>query len=301
MKLTLIDPVLTGITGTTALDTDDIGGIAVPPELVSLGVKRWISKADLRFIKKNRQAVLRVMRRTGIAFGSVYIIPDENLAQCKEELDVIMSQLNSERDELAQDIDRKVDEWASLHPDWENKIRAAALTGVQIRERIKMTVREYPIEIELATDGAGTDVSKGASPMLDGLDGQLAMDVRALVKDGWTSGRSKTNRRSLRVLERIRNKLNTLNWIAPGMSGAAVAAIDDFLNQLPKTGPIEGGDFVRLESLMNWLSDPTKLLSGERSEDDDQVIGFDDEEIESGDDPDCKDENPAPPPRGWAW
>lgn len=257
MKITLFDPVLTGISGTTALDSADIGGVAIPPDLVSLGVKRWIDPADLRFIKKHRQAVLRTMRRLGVAFGSVYIVPDEDLVNCRTQLDEIRETLYAERDALAQDIDRKVNAWALQHPDWETHIRAAALSGKEIKERIQMRVREYEIQI-----GGTTDESPETNAMLDGLEGQLALDVRGLVKDGWTAGRSKTNRRALRVLDRVRHKLNTLSWICPATASAAIDMIDSYLASVPNTGLIEGADFVRLESLMDWLSNPSRLLSG---------------------------------------
>lgn len=252
MKIFLVDPTVTGITGTEALKAEEVA-LDLPKDVIALGTKRWIDASQLSFIRKTRMSIARVMRKYGLGFGSVYIVPQDRLEAAKNELHVLQSEFNQNRAELAGSVDAHVDAWAIAHPEWSEKIRAAALSPAEIERRIQFTVRDYPIEV---------DAESGASPeMFDGLEGQLAQEIAAEVKDGWSgSAKQSVNRRFTRVLDRIKDKVKSLEWVAPDLCAGVTASIAATLDSLPKTGKIEGADYIRLDALMTYLSDPAKLL-----------------------------------------
>lgn len=257
MKVTLIDPLVEGIEGTSALDMKTLG-ISLPKDVYTNGQRRWLNPKDLAFIKKYRAQIRREMRRYGLKFGSVYIVPDEHLENARNALQEIRRDFESERDTFVDSLDIKIRKWADAHPEHADSIRNSALSAGQVRNRIIYSLREY--EIEIGTDADGNIVDKA---MTAGLEHQLAAEIASLVRDGWRDkAEKKTTRKSLALLDKVMQKVRALSFIAPGMATDLLDMANDVVASLPKKGAIEGKDYLRLEGLFTFLSDPVKLLGG---------------------------------------
>lgn len=255
-----MDPLIEGIEGTKSLDMTTFG-LTLPKDVFTSGQKRWINPKDLAFIKKYRARIRREMRRFGLRFGSVYIVPDEHLEESRKMLEEIETEFVSEREAFVADLDNKIRKWANAHPDYADVIQESALDANAVRRRVTFSLRDYEIELDTDEDGNITD-----SRLAGGLDSQMAEEIASLVKDGWRDKKEqKTTRKSLTLLEKVRAKVKALSFISPGMASDILDMADDVIGSLPKKGAIEGKDYVRLESLFHFLSDPERLLKGKTS------------------------------------
>lgn len=66
----------------------------------------------------------------------------------------------------------------------------------------------------------------------------------------------------LRVLERVRRKVDSLKFLNPTKFGWVLEAIEHVLAHVPKTGWIEGTAYLQLMALMDYLQDPARILAG---------------------------------------
>ena len=83
--------------------------------------------------------------------------------------------------------------------------------------------------------------------------GQMAKEL-----EGSFEGKGKLHRRALGTFARIREKLACLSFIDARIQ-PVVDTIDDWLERLPKTGPIAGAIFNEGMGLALLLSDPERM------------------------------------------
>jgi hypothetical protein len=85
------------------------------------------------------------------------------------------------------------------------------------------------------------------------LFGQLCREVRTAARAAFEQsyvGKSSVTRKALRPILAMREKLSGLVFLDPQV-GAMIATIDTTLDELPRSGPIEGRDLNMLAGLLS--------------------------------------------------
>jgi len=242
--------------GSTSLTAEDLGitSTNLPKEIVALGTKQIVDTELLKGFKTTRAAIIRRAKREGASFLNGFAMSKD---AGKRFLDDVNPTLELLREQVQQFIDGysdHVEAWANAHPEWSDTIRASApsLATVKNRFRIKMScVQVSPPGDDLGDGNLSSEVSSIAE--------QVLIDIAATVKQIWKDrgyGCQNIKGTLLKVIEKSRS----LSFINADLSVLA-NLVEEISSSLPKTGKIEGSDYLKLKGLMDMLMQPNSVLN----------------------------------------
>lgn len=228
-----------------ALNGIDINKLP-PGTLASLGSKRIIGlEAIAPFAALKREAE-KLCLAQGVRFLGGYAVPIEAAEALAEKLTELRLRFESAREELLLTYDTEVHRWVRENPpQWAPVIRAAIEPATSVHRALQFNFAPMAVS---SPAGMPEELDQQAA----GLFGQLCHEVRVAAKNAFESsyvGRSSVTRKALRPIAAIRQKLAGLCFLDPEIVDT-LAAIDDTLARLPKTGPIEGIDLNMVAGLL---------------------------------------------------
>ena len=121
----------------------------------------------------------------------------------------------------------------------------------EIENRFKFEFQAYKI----TSGGQGALMNDGLQQEQNGLLGQLLSEIEKMAADAWATSYENKDRAGQKALSPIRtmlNKLKTLSYISSKVN-VLIKRVNDVLDALPKTGPIEGADLSSVCGLLNLL------------------------------------------------
>ncbi|PKN59709.1 MAG: DUF3150 domain-containing protein [Deltaproteobacteria bacterium HGW-Deltaproteobacteria-11] len=242
-------------TGTKKLRPEDLAanGIEVdklPPQaLATLGSKRIISPDSLKPLINLKREAERICLAKGVRFLGGYAIPRESVDSLIEELKDIKDRFSTEKAQFLSKYDSEVDKWiAENPPEWAPIIRAAVESPTVIAERTSFNFA--PVAMD---SPEGMDENKGLAEETYGMMGQLYHEVRVAAKQAFEAtfvGRREVNRKALRPILAIKEKLQGLSFLDPETVSETITTIDEVIGKLPKKGPITGSNLDMLAGLV---------------------------------------------------
>lgn len=226
----------------------DVGKLP-PQALASLGTKRIISPDALSAFTNLKREAERICLAKGVRFLGGYAIPKDSVDSLIEELKDIKERFAAEKITFLSEYDKKVADWiAENPPEWAPVIRASVESSATIAERTSFNFA--PVAMDTPK---GMEENEGLQEETFGMMGQLYHEVRVAAKQAFEAtfvGRREVNRKSLRPILAIREKLQGLSFLDPETVSETISTIDEVIGKLPKKGPINGSDLDMLAGLV---------------------------------------------------
>lgn len=246
--------------GSTRLNASDIGvdPDSLPPgDLASLGSKKIYPKEDLNAFQTRKKEAIRALEKVGVRFlgGMTFACPESIYDDIVEKLAGIKAQFERLKRELQSAYEHRCREWVAAHPGWEAVIERSLVPIERVMAATSFDFHPFKVR-EVAPNQPGHLENAGTT-----LAARMFEEVGKSADDMWRDslmGKNRVTQRSVGVVRNIRQKLAMLAFVDPRV-GPVVQAIDDALDKLPRTGPLEGADFTQLVGLVTFLSDVERM------------------------------------------
>lgn len=168
----------------------------------------------------------------------------------------------SKRQEHLNELMSEVDDWCSKYPKWKDKIKNALPSIAYLEKQIRFDYQIFNVGVPDNTSTSST-INKSLINATNGLSGQLFQEIEKKAKEAWDKtfkGRDKIDRKALRPICYIRDKLNDLSYLDI-RTIPLVNHIQMVLDAIPKTGKIEGNTLMSLVGLVHLMSDANRFVS----------------------------------------
>lgn len=239
-----------------------VQGKLPPAEVASLGSKKIISREDLRPFHALKKEAERLLESKGIRFLGGRAISAKDRAAVVGELKRIQQEFEEKRREFLDTYDDRVEHWISSHPEWEDVLRRAIAPKARVAGAISFGFDVFRIQPVVESDGQSASSGDLAQPEST-LGGRLLKEVAAEANRAWDEsfvGRMEITRRALRPIKSLREKLESLSFLQPGVH-KVISEIDQVLGDLPKSGKISGTPLAAIRGLMALLCDSERMLA----------------------------------------
>ena len=241
------------------LSPEDFDGATLPPDdLASLGSKRICDPEDLRVFGTLKARAVSLLDRHGVRFLGGWAIPENQADAIVTELEQILHDFNTAKEDFLARYDESVREWIAKHPGWEQIIFDSTVSADYVRSRMGFLWRLYRI---VPPDPADP-VMVGIKDEVEGLGQTLFGEVSKAATEAWHkcfAGKTEITRKALSPLRTIHQKLSGLSFVEPRVSPVA-DLIHTAFEHLPKRGRIEGANLLMLQGLVSLLRDTDGLI-----------------------------------------
>ena len=241
------------------LSPEDFDGATLPPDdLASLGSKRICDPEDLRVFGTLKARAVSLLDRHGVRFLGGWAIPENQADAIVTELEQILHDFNTAKEDFLARYDESVREWIAKHPGWEQIIFDSTVSADYVRSRMGFLWRLYRI---VPPDPADP-VMVGLKDEVEGLGQTLFGEVSKAATETWHkcfAGKTEITRKALSPLRTIHQKLSGLSFVEPRVSPVA-DLIHTAFEHLPKRGRIEGANLLMLQGLVSLLRDTDGLI-----------------------------------------
>ncbi len=241
------------------LSPEDFAGATLPPEdLASLGSKRICDPEDLRIFGTLKARAVSLLDKHGVRFLGGWAIPQDQADTIVTELEHILSDFNTAKEDFLARYDESVREWISKHAGWEQIIADSTVSADYVRSRIGFIWRLYRI---VPPDPADP-VMEGLRQEVESLGETLFGEVAKAASEAWHkcfAGKTEITRKALSPLRTIHQKLSGLSFVEPRVT-PIVDLIHTAFEHLPRRGRIEGANLLMLQGLVSMLRDPDSLV-----------------------------------------
>ena len=261
MQLTVLEDIVLFIldirlwTGRKKLKEEDlaVNGIdtsQLPPgTLASLGSKKVISTDALSPFQSMKREAEKLLLATGVRFLGGYAVPAEKAPEISERLRKLQSNFQAAKTDLLRQYDEQVRDWITANPpEWAPIIRASIDSVTTVDKALQFGFTPVTIQPPQTMSD-----SEPLEAQTDGLYGQLCHEIRTMARtafDASYTGKQSVTRKALRPINAIREKLVALAFLDQQIP-PLIHSIDDTLNQLPLSGPIEGQYLNLLAGLLS--------------------------------------------------
>ena len=216
------------------------GGQLPSDEVVSLGSKKLCKREVLKPFHRLRDQAARLCAREGVRFLGGYAVPDTEVSGLSLKLDQVQLDFNQEKQTFLTDYDQHIQEWVNAHPDFAKAIRNAVPDVQQVGQRFHFGYTTYKVVASPQPDNLNQQVSQLGSTLRE----EICRDAQTLFEQTFR-GREKVTRKALNPIVRLRDKLNGLAFVDPGIL-PIVQRLDDGMARLPKSGALEGEVLTQL-------------------------------------------------------
>ena len=254
----LLSAEITGACGerTLAESKSLLEGEVLDSKLLSGTKLRWFPKEALRFVNKHSATVRRLLAQNGISFGKgATMVPISILDTVMEELEAARGEFEDDVMALKSQYDGLIAEHKSKNPDIAKHIEKCVEPVDRFAGRFTFEVHP-PMAIQPLFDGDEKEMTATAA---DQLMAEVAAEADRIY-DKYFSGAEKATHKKMGPVFSLRDKLMNLSFLDASVSRVALK-FDDVLSQLPKTYPLEGGDFHTVCHFLTLVSDQGKLKS----------------------------------------
>ena len=209
-------------------------------EVVSLGSKKLCDRNVLKPFHRLRDQAARHCAREGVRFLGGYAVPEPCLSGLNLKLDQVQQDFNLEKQTFLTGYDQHITEWVNAHPDFAEAIRNAVPDVHDVERRFHFGYTTYKVQASSQPDNLNHQVNQLGNTLRD----EICRDAQTLFEQTFR-GKDKVTRKALNPILRLRDKLNGLAFVDPGIT-PIVQRLDAGLAQLPNKGTLEGEVLTQL-------------------------------------------------------
>ena len=241
------------------LTPEDFTGVTLPPEdLASLGSKRICDPEELKVFGTLKSRAVSLLDRHGVRFLGGWAIPLDQAEWIVSELEQILHDFNTAKEDFLGRYDQSVREWIAKHADWEQIIADSVVGADYVRSRMGFVWRIYRVVPPDPSD----PVMDGLKSEVESLGQTLFGEVSKAAAEAWHkcfAGKKEVTRKALSPLRSIHQKLQGLSFVEPRVAPVA-DLIHTAFESIPKRGKIDGGNLLMLQGLVSMLRDVDALV-----------------------------------------
>lgn len=255
-RLSLIVLTVSIWSGRRKLRADDLGlpdGEIPSADLVSLGSKRLCNPEALRLFHTLKGQAERACLRVGTRFLGGFLVPNDQLEALSDVLGTLKRDFEQARECFLAEYDQEIADWITRHPAWERQLRAAVEPADRVGTRFAFRFRPLVIQ---AAPGQDARLAEDVAEIGHTLFHEIAQIAVSLEKS--LVGQNSLSQRALGTFRRIQDKLGVLSFIDPRIP-PILALVEDFLQRVPRQGPITGALFQEGFGLWSLLCDERRL------------------------------------------
>jgi hypothetical protein len=262
-KTVCINLVCTLWSGRRRLRAEDLGLDAekLPPEdLASLGSLKLCDPKQLTKLNSLKRAAERDCERVCVRFLGGYATDEKNVSDLVTKLAERKQAFEQQAQAFVASLQTEFDDWVSKHPQWENVIRKALPDLGYVAGRLNFEYQLYRVQV--AADEIGSVANQGLVSAAGGLSGRLFKEIEIEARSTWKrsyEGKEAVGQKALRPIRAIREKMDALRFIDSRIV-PMIGHIEHVLGSLPKTGLIEGTDFMAVVGLLRLLGDADQMV-----------------------------------------
>lgn len=250
-------------TGKKKLETQDLGGVELPPEdLASLGSKRIADPEKLKIFATLKARASSYLDKHAVRFMGGWGVPIPKLGIVIDELLKIRDDFEQAKATFLSEYDTSLGEWIDSHKEWASIIRDSTVSSDYVRSRLNFKWQAFRINPVLEHENTTAVIESGLAEEVDGIADTLYGEIAHAAKDMWTrvfSGRTEVTQKALSPLRTLKEKLAGLSFIEPHVCHV-VDIMDGALKRMPEKGFIKGNDLLLLHGLVKLLQDGDDLL-----------------------------------------
>jgi len=251
----LIMPLLSLWSGRKHVQPEELG-IDLPKGVVTPGSKRIFPAKGIKPPETIKSKVHTAIEKVSVKYGrGVYCLDQEKLDDLMQTLNDLELEWNDVILELDRTYDSQFRDWLKdVDPVWQPIIQAARVPAAD-------AVSRYRFQLSMLKIQAPDNLPGANSGILQGLRGQMYEELADMAKDAYNAmnGKSKLTQKGKSPFRRIAEKAVAVSFIDTTARRLA-AYIENTLDGLPKTGPLEGNDFDKLQALAHSLSDANRAV-----------------------------------------
>ncbi len=234
-------------------------GSKLPPDdLASLGSKRLLDPEQLSVFNRLKKEAERICLRIGTRFLGGFVIPGESATAITTELERIAQDFAAAKANFLAGYDAAVTDWVVRHPEFAGIIEKAvdSVDYVSTRLAFDFLVLTVGLPEVLPPEEVVLIESKISRSISEQLFYEISVDANQLIEQSLL-GKDQVTRSALRPIRRMRDKLDGLGFLDYRVA-PIVSTIDELLERIPNTGPIEGGLLQAILATAMLLADPDK-------------------------------------------
>lgn len=248
-KINVVSFEVKSVAGTISREAGETGDAMI----FTAGGVRYIDPKHLRSFAAARQAANRLCRASGVRFLSGWAVPDKNLDELLADLTKINQTVEDEKAVLIQNWPTFLGDWIDKNPEVHSyRTRFPSQSYVDLHVGAKLSVyRIHP-------QATGLGMADGIESEVAGLAGRVLQEIAQDVSDTWNPSADKASQRIKNLLERIKHKCETLEFLGGGLGKLAIF-VEEALQRLPAQGAITGADFAVLAGILSILSSTKEM------------------------------------------
>jgi hypothetical protein len=212
----------------------------------------------LRGINAEKQRGARLCQQYGTKLESLaaWVVANDRVEELLAGLNAIKCKVTQLAEGLSRDIGGLVESYAVLNPEQADQIRALGPTPADVRDSTRILFTAYRVRSDDVLVDAG-----GLSEDVQLLHMQALHEFHMSLKDAKVNPDGQYFTQQIReVLGRIADKAQSLAFLHPVL-GEVGKTVYECLQNLPKSGGIDGFPAVALGSLISQLMAPKALLA----------------------------------------
>ncbi len=234
-------------------------GSKLPPDdLASLGSKRLLDPEQLAVFNRLKKEAERICLRISTRFLGGFVIPSESATAITTELERIAQDFAAAKAGFLAGYDAAVTDWVVRHPEFAGIIEKAvdSVDYVSTRLAFDFLVLTVGLPEVLPPEEVVLIESKISRSISEQLFYEISVDANQLIEQSLL-GKDQVTRSALRPIRRMRDKLDGLGFLDYRVA-PVVSTIDELLERIPNTGPIEGSLLQAILATAMLLADPDK-------------------------------------------
>ena len=234
----------------------------LPPENVyKSGKFRLLDGIVTSRLDTFRRKADRAIDLVGMKYRNLCFVPDEAFDELCTELTMLKGQFDDYCDTiLVADLEQHYDDWARKFPVWCQELHRHRLTPGEVRARCRFDWFEFriaPPRPSAPDAPANARFKARAARFVEDLLLEMAADAGARLAA--IMGKHSVPQTQVQPVRDAVKRLR--GFAAADLRILRVGAyLQTELDQLPLTGPLQGGDALRLAGVLRSLSDPDFIL-----------------------------------------
>ncbi len=253
--------------GECALKEDDIelgvGGELPSKQLASLGRKKLVDPISLRPFGRLKTEARRIVESAGMSFMGGFAVPLDRIDFISSELSRIASEFEDEKQRFLNEYNELVRLWSIAHPQYSDRIQAAAPTYSQVSARFGFEHAVF--KLDPANDVERHKLNNKAKTLVDKLMDEI-METSQQIFVKKLSGCADVSLRALNPMLRLEQKVEGLAFMDKRFDGIAklLAYLSDQIRCYPEK-QMSGPAFYEVMGIVCLLADGSKLRQHIRS------------------------------------
>ena len=246
------------------LTAEDFGGVNLPPdELASLGSKKICDPTKIAVFLKLKARAFSLLDKHGVRFLSGWAIPEDKTSEVVAGLCSIRDDFYTAKSDFLASYEAGIADWINRHPTWGSIISNSTVSKDYVDKKLNFSWQLYRVAPATGLPSIQAMEESGLTPEVENLGETLFDEISKQAATFWKrslEGKTEVSHRALSPLRTMKEKLNSLTFVAPH-AFPIVNLIETALAKVPAKGLITGSSLLMIQGMVCILKDKSALIA----------------------------------------